>query len=99
MNLALASLSFAGDLRQRQGNRILEVAVPAGVATSPRAWCGPNLYIAILNLMPAILLDGGRIAQALFSRTTDIPPPRGAPSPSARRSHCLVFADLFSDSW
>ena len=59
-----------------------------------------NFYLAILNLMPAYPLDGGRILRALFSRTLD-------PSAATRRAvsisnaiaMVLMIAGLFSDSW
>ncbi len=66
----------------------------------PRSLVWANLYIAVLNFMPAYPLDGGRIVRALFSRTLD-------PSSATRRavsisnaiSMVLIFAGLFSDSW
>ena len=59
-----------------------------------------NFYLAVLNLMPAYPLDGGRILRALFSRTLD-------PSAATRRAvsisnaiaMVLMIAGLFSDNW
>ena len=59
-----------------------------------------NLYIAVLNLMPAYPLDGGRIVRALFSRAMDVPSAtRRAVSISTAIALVLVFAGLFSDNW
>jgi Zn-dependent protease/CBS domain-containing protein len=59
-----------------------------------------NLYIALLNLMPAYPLDGGRIVRALFSRTMDLSSAtRRAVSISTAIALVLVFAGLFSDNW
>jgi Zn-dependent protease/CBS domain-containing protein len=66
----------------------------------PKSLVWANLYLAVLNLMPAYPLDGGRILRALFSRTLD-------PSAATRRAvsisnaiaMVLMIAGLFSDSW
>ncbi len=59
-----------------------------------------NLYIALLNLMPAYPLDGGRIVRALFSRTMDLSSAtRRAVSISTAIALVFVFAGLFSDNW
>jgi Zn-dependent protease/CBS domain-containing protein len=69
-------------------------------ANLPKSLVWANLYLAVLNLMPAYPLDGGRILRALFSRTLD-------PSAATRRAvsisnaiaMVLMIAGLFSDSW
>lgn len=66
----------------------------------PKSLVWANLYLAVLNLMPAYPLDGGRILRALFCRTLD-------PSAATRRAvsisnaiaMVLMIAGLFSDSW
>ena len=59
-----------------------------------------NLYIALLNLLPAYPLDGGRIVRALFSRTMDLSSAtRRAVSISTAIALVFVFAGLFSDNW
>jgi Zn-dependent protease/CBS domain-containing protein len=66
----------------------------------PKSLVWANLYLAVLNLMPAYPLDGGRILRAFFSRTLD-------PSAATRRAvsisnaiaMVLMIAGLFSDSW
>ena len=69
-------------------------------ANLPRSLVWVNLYLAVLNLMPAYPLDGGRMLRAFFSRTLD-------PATAARRavsiSHAiamvLMVAGIFSDNW
>jgi len=66
----------------------------------PRSVVWANLYLAMINLIPAYPLDGGRILRAFFSRTID-------PSAATRRavsisnaiSMVLIVAGLFSDKW
>jgi Zn-dependent protease/CBS domain-containing protein len=66
----------------------------------PRSVVWANLYIAVLNFLPAYPLDGGRILRAIFSRTID-------PSAATRRAVAisnalamvLMVAGLFTDSW
>jgi len=66
----------------------------------PRSLVGANLYIAVLNLMPAYPLDGGRILRALFARTLDsASATRRAVSISNAIAMVLMIAGLFSDNW
>jgi Zn-dependent protease/CBS domain-containing protein len=66
----------------------------------PRSLVWANLYIALLNLMPAYPLDGGRILRALVSRRTDVSSAtRRAVSISTAIAMVLILAGLFSDSW
>src|SRR5207248_10176128 len=59
-----------------------------------------NLYIALLNLMPAYPLDGGRILRAFISRSIDLSSAtRRAVSISNAIAMVLMLAGLFSDSW
>jgi CBS domain-containing protein len=59
-----------------------------------------NLYIALLNLLPAYPLDGGRLVRVFFARTMDAPSAtRRAVAISSAISMVLIFAGLFSDSW
>ena len=99
VNLALASLAVAvvsgtghaGDLWKWP---FLQAA------NLPKSLVWANLYLAVLNFMPAYPLDGGRILRAFFSRTLD-------PSAATRRAvsisnaiaMVLMVAGLFSDSW
>jgi Zn-dependent protease/CBS domain-containing protein len=66
----------------------------------PRSLVWANLYLAVLNLMPAYPLDGGRILRALFSRTLDASAAaRRAVSISNAIAMVLMVAGLFSDNW
>src|SRR5579871_106160 len=66
----------------------------------PRSVVGANFYLAILNLMPAYPMDGGRILRAIFTRTTDQhSATRRAVSISNAIAMVLMIAGLFSDSW
>ena len=69
-------------------------------ANLPKSLVWANLWIAILNLMPAYPLDGGRILRAFFSRTLDASTAtRRAVSISNAIAMVLMIAGLFSDSW
>jgi Zn-dependent protease/CBS domain-containing protein len=66
----------------------------------PKSLVWANLWLAILNLMPAYPLDGGRILRAFFSRTLDLSTAtRRAVSISNAIAMVLMIAGLFSDSW
>lgn len=66
----------------------------------PRSLVWANLYIALLNLMPAYPLDGGRILRAFISRSVDVSSAtRRAVSISTAISMVLILAGLFSDNW
>jgi len=56
----------------------------------PRSLVWANLWLGVLNLLPAYPLDGGRVLRALFSRRTD-------PVRATRRAVTIgqVFATLF----
>ena len=66
----------------------------------PRSVVWVNLYLAILNLMPAYPLDGGRILRAVFARTLDASAAtRRAVSISNAIAMVLIFAGVFSNNW
>jgi Zn-dependent protease/CBS domain-containing protein len=66
----------------------------------PKSLVWANLWIAILNLMPAYPLDGGRVLRAFFSRTLDASTAtRRAVSISNAIAMVLMIAGLFSDNW
>jgi Zn-dependent protease/CBS domain-containing protein len=66
----------------------------------PRSLVWANLYVALLNLMPAYPLDGGRILRAFISRSIDLSSAtRRAVSISTAIAMVLILAGLFSDSW
>ena len=69
-------------------------------ANIPKSIVWTNLYLAILNFMPAYPLDGGRILRAFLSRQMDLAgATRRAVAISSAIALVLVFAGLFSDSW
>ena len=99
VSLALACLAAAVVTASGRGIELWKW--PFLQATNlPRSVVWANLYLAILNLMPAYPLDGGRILRSFFSRTLD-------PSTATRRAvsisnaiaMVLMLAGLFSDSW
>jgi Zn-dependent protease/CBS domain-containing protein len=66
----------------------------------PKSLVWANLWLAILNLMPAYPLDGGRILRAFFSRTLDLSAAtRRAVSISNAIAMVLMIAGLFSNNW
>lgn len=99
VSLALACLSAAAVTASGRGVELWKW--PFLQATNlPRSLVWANLYLAILNLMPAYPLDGGRILRAFFSRTLDASAAtRRAVSISNAIAMVLMIAGLFSDSW
>lgn len=99
VSLALACLSAAAVTASGRG--VEPWKWPFLQATNlPRSLVWANLYLAILNLMPAYPLDGGRILRAFFSRTLDASAAtRRAVSISNAIAMVLMIAGLFSDSW
>ncbi len=66
----------------------------------PRSVVWANLWIALLNFLPAYPLDGGRLARVFFARTMDAPSAtRRAVAISSAISMVLIFAGLISDNW
>ncbi len=69
-------------------------------ANLPSSLVWANLYLAILNFMPAYPMDGGRVLRAIFSRQLDASTAtRRAVSISNAIAMVLMVAGLFSDSW
>ena len=66
----------------------------------PRSIVWANLYIAVLNLLPAYPLDGGRLVRVYFARSLDVSAAtRRAVAISSAIAMVLIFAGLFSDNW
>src|SRR5579863_905194 len=69
-------------------------------ANLPRSVVWANLYLALLNFLPAYPLDGGRILRAIFSRTMESSAAtRRAVAVSSALAMVLVFAGPFTSSW
>jgi CBS domain-containing protein len=70
-------------------------------ANLPRSLVWTNLYLAVLNLLPAYPLDGGRVLRALFSRTEDLSlATRRAVTISTTLATILIVAGPLSrDTW
>jgi len=99
VNLALASLAAAAIMATGRGIELWKTPFlqPANL---PRSVVWANIYLALLNLMPAYPLDGGRIQRAIFARTMDASAAtRRAVSISNAIAMVLMVAGLFSDSW
>jgi Zn-dependent protease/CBS domain-containing protein len=99
VNLALACLAAAVIASSGRGIELWNTPFlqPANL---PRSLVWANLYLAILNLMPAYPLDGGRIQRALFSRTLDpSAATRRAVSISTAIAMVLILAGPFTDLW
>jgi Zn-dependent protease/CBS domain-containing protein len=66
----------------------------------PRSIVWANLYIAMLNLIPAYPMDGGRMLRAFMARSTDLASAtRRAVAISTAIAMVLIFAGLFWDNW
>jgi Zn-dependent protease/CBS domain-containing protein len=99
VNLALAGLCAVAVAGSGRGIELWKWPFMQA-SNLPRSLVWANLYLAILNLMPAYPLDGGRILRAVFARTMDASAAtRRAVSISNAIAMVLIFAGLFSDSW
>jgi Zn-dependent protease/CBS domain-containing protein len=99
LNVALACLAAAVIAGAGRGTELWKTPFlqPANL---PRSLVWANLYLAILNLMPAYPLDGGRIQRALFLRSTDASAStQRAVSISNAIAMVLMVAGLFTDKW
>jgi len=99
VNLALAGLAALVIMSTNRGVELWKTPFlqPANL---PRSLVWANLYLAILNLMPAYPLDGGRIQRAVFARKVDLSTAtRRAVSISTAIAMVLIFAGPFSDLW
>ena len=99
VNFALACLAAGVIMGSGRGNELWKwPLLQAG--NLPKSLVGANIFLAVLNLMPAYPLDGGRILRAIFSRTLDVSTAtRRAVSISNAIAMVLMLAGLFSDNW
>jgi Zn-dependent protease/CBS domain-containing protein len=99
VNLALAGLAAAVVAASGSGIDLFKWPFLQS-ANLPRSLVWANLYIAVLNFMPAYPLDGGRLVRVYFARQLDVSSAtRRAVSISTAIAMVLIFAGLFSDSW
>jgi Zn-dependent protease/CBS domain-containing protein len=99
VSLALACLAAAVVTATGRGGDLLQWPFMQS-AKLPKSLAWANFYLAILNLMPAYPLDGGRILRAFFSRTLDSSAAsRRAVSISNAIAMVLMVTGLFSDNW
>ena len=100
VSLALAFLS-ASAMTAATGHPVELLKWPwLQAGNLPRSVVWANLYLAILNLMPAYPLDGGRVLRAVFSRTLDASAAtRRAVSISNAIAMVLMVAGVFTDNW
>jgi Zn-dependent protease/CBS domain-containing protein len=99
VNLALASLAASAITAYGGGIELWKMPLLTGRELA-RSVVGANLYLAILNLMPAYPLDGGRMVRLYFARTLDAASAtRRAVAISNAIAMVLIFAGLFSDNW
>lgn len=99
VNLALAALAAAVITGIGRGGDLWRFPL-LQTSNLPKSLVAANLYVAVLNLMPAYPLDGGRILRAYFARALD-------PSAATRRAVAisnaiamvLMVAGPFSDTW
>ena len=95
VNLALGSFAAAVIVTTMPGIQIWKWPL-LQASQLAKSLVSANLYIAIINLIPAYPLDGGRILRALFSRTLDgASATRRAVSISNAVSMVLMVAGLF----
>ena len=99
ISFALACLSAAVIIASNNAIELWKWPFLAG-SNLPRSVVWANLYIALLNLLPAYPLDGGRLVRVIFARTMDASSAtRRAVAISSAIAMVLIFAGLFSDSW
>ncbi len=99
VSLALAGLAAAVVTAAGRGGDLWKWPF-LQAANLPKSLVWANLYLAILNLMPAYPLDGGRVLRAFLSRTLDVSTAtRRAVSISNAIAMVLMIAGLFSDNW
>ena len=99
VNLALASLAAAVITGTNRGIELWKWPFLSGQSLA-RSVVWANLYLAVVNLLPAYPLDGGRLVRVYFARTLDVSSAtRRAVTISTAMSMVLIFAGIFSDRW
>lgn len=99
VNLALACLAAAVITGSNRGIELWKWPFLAG-SNLPRSIVWANLYIGLLNFLPAYPLDGGRLVRVYFARSLDVSSAtRRAVAISSAMSMVLIFGGLFTDPW
>jgi len=99
VNLALAGLSAAVIGASGRGIDLLKWPFLSG-SNLPRSLVWANLYLGLLNFLPAYPLDGGRLVRVYFARTMDISAAtRRAVAISSAIAMVLIFGGLFTNPW
>ena len=99
VNLALASLAAAVITAANSGTELWKWPFLSGQNLA-RSIVWANLYLAVLNLLPAYPLDGGRLVRVYFARSMDVSSAtRRAVTISTAMSMVFIFAGIFSNPW
>ncbi len=99
VNLALASLAAAVITAANSGIELWKWPFLSGQSLA-RSIVWANLYLAVLNFLPAYPLDGGRLVRVYFARSIDVSSAtRRAVTISTAMSMVLIFAGIFSNPW
>jgi Zn-dependent protease/CBS domain-containing protein len=99
VNLALASLAAAVITAANSGIELWKWPFLSGQNLA-RSIVWANLYLAVLNLLPAYPLDGGRLVRVYFARSMDVSSAtRRAVTISTAMSMVFIFAGIFSNPW
>jgi len=99
VNLALAGFAAAAITAYGGGIELWKWPFLGGRELA-RSVVWANLFLAVLNLMPAYPLDGGRLVCVVFAHTLDIASAtRRAVAISNAIAMVLIFAGFFSDNW
>lgn len=99
VNLALAGLSAAVISASRPGLELWKwpLLTPFNL---PRSFVGTNLFLGVLNFIPAYPLDGGRLVRVLFARTMDVASAtRRAVTISNAIALVLIFGGIGTNQW
>ena len=66
----------------------------------PRSFMGANLFLGVLNFIPAYPLDGGRLVRVFFARTMDVTSAtRRAVTISNAIALVLIFGGIGTNQW
>jgi CBS domain-containing protein len=99
INLALAGFSLVVISMLRPDIQMLQWPLLAG-SNLARSVFGANLFLAVLNLLPAYPLDGGQLVRVYFARSTDVASAtRRAVTISSAIAMVLIFGGLFTNPW